>query len=528
MIQTLSRYFHTIRYLKWVQIRYRVQYFLEDKLLGKKAIKPVRFSAAIPNSRSLELMDSIAGPKSFFTPSRFRFLNLEHDFGTEIDWNNKDHGKLWTYNLNYFEFLTQAGMDQATGLRLIRDFIRQEDRIRDGMEPFPISLRTIFWIRFLAKHQVRDEAIDRSLYRQLLWLNDRLEYHLLGNHLLENAFALLFGACYFSDRALFQKAKVLLQQQLEEQILPDGAHFELSPMYHQLMLYRLLDVINLLVHNPVPEKTDLLAMLNQKAGLMLGWLRQMLFSNGDLPRVNDSTQGVAPEPSALFDYAARLGLEMTPLTLGPSGYRKFNTARFELLIDAGPVGSDYIPGHAHSDTFNFVLHHRYQPLIVDTGISTYEKNSRRTLERSTASHNTVMVAGREQSEVWGGFRVARRARIAALSVSKGKLVATHLGYQHLGVQHRRSFIWNDEQIEIHDQLSGDHTASASLHFHPNVHLQLSDQAVVGNFGTIHFTTFPIKLSIQKYDYALGFNRLVEAQKVVIHFKHKLITKIQLL
>lgn len=527
MFQILSRYFHTIRYLKWVQIWYRLRYFLENKLEEYYTIKPLQPSSPQTASQPLVLIDSIDSPGAYFAPGRFRFLNLEYEFNGAIDWNFKGHGKLWTYNLNYFEFLSQPGVNKATGLNLIRDFIRQENRLQDGMEPFPISLRTIFWVRFLTQHSIRDELIDRSLYRQLLRLNDRLEYHLLGNHLLENAFALLFGARYFSDSRLFQKAAVLLRQQLDEQILSDGAHFELSPMYHQLLLYRLLDAINLLVHNP-GEGGNLLTLLKHKAGMMLGWLRQMLFADGSLPRVNDSAPGIAPGPAALFDYAARLGVDMIPLPLGASGYRKSNTGRFELLIDAGPVGPDYIPGHAHSDTFNFVLHHRYRPLIVDTGISTYEKNSRRTLERSTASHNTVMVAGREQSEVWGGFRVARRARVTSLTEANGKLVATHLGYRHIGVQHLRSFSWNDQQIEIHDQLTGDQAACAFLHFHPSVHLQLKGKSVVGNFGAIHFNTFPIKLSLQKYDYALGFNRLTEAQKVVIHFKHELRTKIQLL
>ena len=80
-------------------------------------------------------------------------------------------------------------------------------------------------------------------------LLDNLEYHLLGNHLLENGFSLLFGAYYFQDENLYKKAKEILEKELNEQILDDGAHFELSPMYHQLMLFRVLDCINLVKHN---------------------------------------------------------------------------------------------------------------------------------------------------------------------------------------------------------------------------------------------------------------------------------------
>ena len=36
---------------------------------------------------------------------------------------------------------------------------------------------------------------------------------------------------------------------LNEQILDDGGHYELSPMYHKLMLYRILDCINLAKSN---------------------------------------------------------------------------------------------------------------------------------------------------------------------------------------------------------------------------------------------------------------------------------------
>ena len=71
------------------------------------------------------------------------------------------------------------------------------------------------------------------------------------------------------------------------------------------------------------------------------------------------------------------------------------------------LGADYQPGHSHSDTFNFELYVQKFPLIVDTGISTYEKNEIRQKERSTLSHNTVMIGDNDQTKVWGGFRVTK-------------------------------------------------------------------------------------------------------------------------
>ena len=47
--------------------------------------------------------------------------------------------------------------------------------------------------------------------------------------------------------------------------LNDGAHFELSPMYHKIILSRLLDCIQLIKLNYVWKKDDLLLLMVVKA-----------------------------------------------------------------------------------------------------------------------------------------------------------------------------------------------------------------------------------------------------------------------
>ena len=88
----------------------------------------------------------------------------------------------------------------------------------------------INWIKFLSKYHPYIPAEnkrewDSSLYAQYKILLDNLEYHLLGNHLLEDAFSLLWAGLYFKDESIYQKAKDLLFKELEEQLLPDGAHY---------------------------------------------------------------------------------------------------------------------------------------------------------------------------------------------------------------------------------------------------------------------------------------------------------------
>ena len=55
------------------------------------------------------------------------------------------------------------------------------------------------------------------------------------------------GACFNGSEAngWLHKGLDILAEQLAEQILSDGGHFERSPMYHAIILEDMLDVLNL-------------------------------------------------------------------------------------------------------------------------------------------------------------------------------------------------------------------------------------------------------------------------------------------
>lgn len=521
MIRKIRLYYHTLKYLKFKQIRFRAYYMLRSRWRKLTKFKYNFNSEKAFTLNSLTLQPSISNHTSFLYDNSFSFLNLEKKFTNEIDWNFDEYGKLWTYNLNYFEYLNQENIDPEIGVQLIHDFIQKTDTHKDGFEPFPISLRIMNWIKFLVKNNIQDSEIDQSLYSQAEILTDQLEFHLLGNHLLENGFALLFAAYYFSDERFYKKAVAILQPELEEQILADGAHFELSPMYHSLMLYRVLDCINLLGRNTLHFQNAryLSEFLQEKAALMLGWLRQMTFQNGDFPRFNDSAPDIAPTPSELFDYATRLNVETKNVTLKESGYRKFQGADYKCIVDVGDIGPNYIPGHAHSDTFNFVMHSKGQPFIVDTGISTYESNATRQQERSTSAHNTVQIGEVEQSEIWSSFRVARRAYISNLNETKNTIKAAHTGYARIGAIHEREFHFSEKEIFIKDNINikKNMLVRAFLHFHPHIKVEIVDDVIHTNFGKITFEGCK-SVKLTSYMYAKDFNNRVEAPKIIITFE----------
>lgn len=499
--------FHTVRYLRLKQVYYRFYYALKNRCFSTQIDKTEHFI-------SHQLRWNMDIPTSIsFTDKVFTFLNLQQKF-EQIDWNYDNYGKLWTYNLNYFDYLNQEEISTEQGVALIYEYIGQQANLKDGLEPYPTSLRIINWIKFISKHQIKDDKIDAVLFNHLTQLTKNLEYHLLGNHLLENAFALLFGAYYFQEERIYITAKKILKEELEEQVLVDGAHFELSPMYHQIILGRLLDCINLLSNNSW-KKDELIAYLLHKAEEMLSWLKQITYKNGEVPQVNDTAYNIAPTSMELYAYADRLKLNIPNRNLSESGYRKWNIGDMEVLMDVGSIGPDYIPGHAHADTFSFELYYKGKPLIIDPGVSTYEKNTKRQLERSTEFHNTIRVDEKDSSEVWGGFRVARRAKVISLEENVNRMKATHDGYKRIGAYHTRNYNKSKANFIIEDAIKSkhNHQIESFLHFHPDCKVAVNGAFIeVGSELKIKVNNAK-KILLEEYDCPLGFNKVRRAQKI---------------
>ena len=506
------RLFNTVKYLKLKQIYFRIFYFGRNRFRKKVGFKYPTFKNIEINKLSLQA--SINAYPSYNKFNTFSFLNLEKSFEEKIDWNYSEYGKLWTYNLTYFDFLNQENIQKDEALKLINDFIKNDANLKDAYEPFPISLRGINWVKFLSLNSLDESKINNSLYKQYQILLDNLEYHLLGNHLLENGFSLLFAGFYFQDEKLYQKAKKILVSELDEQILDDGAHFELSPMYHQIMLFRVLDCINLVKNNKYKNK-ELLDFLISKAEIMLGWLESITYKNGSIPLLNDSANNIAANSEELFKYAKRLGLNIEKLELSNSGYRKVSKENYECIVDIGNIGPDYIPGHAHADTFNFELNINNKPFIVDTGLSTYETNDRRTLERGTKSHNTVEIKEISSSEVWGGFRVANRAKVYDIEEKEDFIKASHDGYEN--IIHTRTWKFEDNKIMINDELSKECEAIAMLHFHPDI----TKEEILSKIKIDR------ELNFIEYFYSPEFNTQIKAIAIEIAFNKTLKIEINL-
>nr|AIA14495.1 Unknown Function [uncultured bacterium] len=171
------------------------------------------------------------------SPTRFRFLNAEREVLTQADWNAAGVDKLWLYNLHYFDDLNaaDAGARSAWHRASIEKWIAENPPdTGNGWEPYTLSLRIVNWIKWALAGNALTPTALHSLAVQCRYLSRRLEYHLLGNHLFANAKALVFAGLFFEGPeadAWLRTGLDILRREVPEQVLPDGGHFERSPMY---------------------------------------------------------------------------------------------------------------------------------------------------------------------------------------------------------------------------------------------------------------------------------------------------------
>lgn len=522
----LLLYIETVRYLRTGQIFSQILVRLRRVLF--RTGRSLKITSSRDGRDSVVFSALITKPTGLLQDGRFCFINQIDSFSS---WDDKSNGALWRYNLNYMDFLLQDGMTGDLGLQWIDNFIRNASANTIIDDPYPISLRSVNWIKFMMLHKIenpRKSQIDTFVYAQLCWLSAHTERHLLANHYLENGFSLLWGGIYFHDGRLLQKSERILCEQLDEQILADGGHFELSTMYHCIMLERVLDAVNLLKNNECGS-IRLKNFLERKASGMLGWLQAMLLPDGNIPLFNDSAYGIAPFPSELFEYAGRLGLQWQNAKLAASGYRHLTRGLFDLIADVGQVGAAYNAGHAHADTFNYVLGHNGKNIIIDTGTSCYDGNaSRRGYERSTSAHNTVMFNEADSSEVWGSFRCGRRANVKILRDDEYALEAEHDGYAKSGVSVVRNWTMLDNELQIKDMVSGNicKDSVSRMFFAPSLELVRIADNEYGIGGLSLSFTGASDVIVAEAEVASGYNTLVKTTVLEISFRTELVTVIK--
>lgn len=483
----ISRFLTTARYLSARQLATRAARVMERqwwRLRRPRTPRPLApairphvplWTPMNPNVETLRRARAVI-------EERFEFLNVAR---VQPRWDEPSVSQLWRYHLNYFEYLRDVVALAAAGerciafevfRRLAESWIAANDRIAgDPWHPYTVSLRIVAWCEtadaFREELQADDEFDTRflaSLYGQTRFLARHLEHDVRGNHLLKNLRALIWAGTFFDgDEATRWRARAvdLLQEETQEQVLADGGHFERAPGYHVQVLRDLAETAQYLRRNGV-----VLPWLDEKVACMRRYLATVAPPGGRLPLLKD-THAVPIDDLVDLSAAQPSGF------LEPSGYAivRDDASRDFLIADFGSVCPDYLPAHAHADMFSFELTIGGRPTVVDSGVYEYERGVWRDWFRSTAAHNTVELARRNQSDVWDRFRVAARARpLSVRWIGRGDFIlvqGSHDGYAPS--IHRRTIVAAPRHRlwlivdEVRGGRMGD-TVRSRIHLHPDL------------------------------------------------------------
>jgi uncharacterized heparinase superfamily protein len=494
-IEKIKLYFYTIKPLKLKQIYWRIKY----RFLIPKAPS---ICFATNYTWKMKWSSPKGGDGSWDGENSFSFLAENGSIDSQNGWFVEEKSALWLYNLHYLDNLNvEHEYSIAQEKALVDKWLEVNINVNEiGWAPYCISLRIVNLIKWSSEKSQITERLCLSIARQAESLMAKIEYPIMGNHLFANGKALVFAGTFLdgdiAERCL-SKGLDILDVEVEEQFLADGAHFELSPMYHQILMWDMCDLVNLAQISGNKKLGDRASFWHKVIKKAEHWRSSMLHPDNEVAFFNDSTMGIAPPTYVIDNYLVKLGLGVVsrkvPIchNFQPSGYFAISQeVGHKLLINAAQISPQYQPGHAHADSLSFELSILGNRLFVNSGISMYGVSAKREKQRSTLAHNTLTIDNENTSQTWGGFRVAKRARIVHRKYKEVtglvSVEASHDGYVQTGKGgiHEREWISSLNSLTIIDKVIT-HNGGAVVRFylHPGIKVdEVNHKSIVLNLN----------------------------------------------
>ncbi len=518
MFKKALLYWHTLRYLKpsqplwrcWHKSRRRFHLYWTPRTpalpppFDQACARRLKDFLACCNDCNLHAKCNLDDVRN----QAFCFLGRPMENEKDIPWRDHSYPMLWRYKLHGFcfgrDFAINAVADNYLGdrdrvLNWMRDWIARNPADGDaGWDAWPVSERLLHWSLLISVFHLYDTDIRAAYLRQLHWLEKWIEYDLRANHLLKNTCALATAACLAGDTIRLLRAVKLLELQIAEQILPDGGHFERSPMYHAHALWDCL-----LVYAALDEKPPFLEKALTK---MSGFLKVIVHPDGEIPLFGDSALNEAPPTQALLGLAQHLLSQDAVLpakspprpglgvSLADSGFYILGNREkgHHMIVKTAPPMPSYQPGHSHADMLSYELSLNGRRIIIDSGVHGYAESALRGYCRSTRAHNTVQLDALEQCECWQVFRIGQRSTgDTPLFTIRQNIILLEAECRHpLGYRHCRciQYLPDRQCWEVKDTVevgSGSHEIKSRVHLHPDIQVACGGNTALLYAGSIN-------------------------------------------
>lgn len=353
------------------------------------------------------------------------------------------------------------------------------DYLRQYWMPHSVCLRILNWARYDALfHEGLDSDFRRQIrefiYKHGAFLSDNVEHGVGGNHLIENAVALVVAGVYADERSWREQGARLFERGAGEQFFDDGGHFERSPMYHLIVCQRYLTAHSLL--SAVGEESEDVQRCSSEA---VEFLKQLRPPDGQIPLLNDSVFGEALELDECVSYARGVGVacgsdtglstDCSSESMPDSGFYWFGEQDNWMLVAAHESAVPHMPAHAHAHPGHVSLWLDGERVLTDTGVYEYAAGPRRDRARSVRGHNTVQVGEDEPVRMASSFWLWGQIDPTVDVNDRGGCL--RMSYDGGGIgrpsySHERQVIDEEVGWRVTDRLTCEGPARSRLHVHP--------------------------------------------------------------
>jgi Heparinase II/III-like protein/Heparinase II/III N-terminus len=341
------------------------------------------------------------------------------------------------------------------------------------------------------------EQMTASLWEHVRFVEAHSEFSFLvrSNHYLSNIVGLTTLSAYLHGpgmQARFQRYARAVQREILLQTYPDGGDCEASTGYHVL-------VAQMFLHSFAVQQRKANAIAPEfkaRLGRMFDWIVCVADDACKLPHLGDCDNGrveLLPDdvaqsslPAAERDslhIGSLCGLasdllqwplgDPKPISLmADSGIAVLRSGEVSVVFCAMPNGLNGKGSHTHCDKLSIVLRLGLNEVLCDSGSRCYTRSAAlRNLDRSTKTHNSLMVDEAEQnflsSDPRSLFRSGNDALVSRIEIlESGELGAraSHRGYSRLGVEHRRTIQLMERSLLVLDEVSGTNEHLLDLHY----------------------------------------------------------------
>ena len=387
-------------------------------------------------------------------------------FSKDIVWNKIPFGDPeWTFMLNRHKFwiylakayiLTSDEKYLETFKFQINSWIDNVDifneEYKNCARTIEIGIRCLNWIKslnILKQSSIDIEPIEKKMINSLISQSKVLidiydDFRTLSNWgVMQNCGLISLALNYKEKYPILNEyldiALKRLEHQCKIQILPDGIHWEQSPMYQNEVLNCLLDIsfdyknLNLNIPNFIlnsikklaysnaymkkpnhcqpmqgdSDETDLRDIITKSAYILNdGYLKYFGYENVDSESIWDikednisKYQSIITKTPNSYSFALK---ESGNFYLRDSFEENSNYLWFR----CGSLGS----GHGHGEHLHFDLVCKGENFISDPGRFTYvENNIDREFLRGCLAHNTTIVDNKPFSEFYGAWGINKSA-----------------------------------------------------------------------------------------------------------------------